>query len=55
MTGQKVYIRPGECYNQVIAYGCSSDHVGAGISSESRTELVVTENGTLTACQCNPK
>lgn len=51
---KKVYRRPGERYNQAcmeekIPYGGGSVHVWAGISSESRTELVVIENGTLTA------
>lgn len=51
---QRVYRRPGEryyqaCIEEKVPYGGGSVHVWAGISSESRTELVVIENGTLTA------
>lgn len=50
----RVYRRPNEryiqgCIEEKVAYGGGSVHVWAGISSESRTELVVIENGTLTA------
>lgn len=50
----RVYRRPGERYKQAcieekVAYGGGSILVWAGISSESRTELVLIENGTLNA------
>lgn len=50
----RVYRRPGErfqqaCIEEKVAYGGGSVHVWAGISAESRTELVLIENGTLTA------
>lgn len=48
----KVYRRPGErfmqaCIEEKVAYGGGSVLVWAGISAESRTELVLIENGTL--------
>lgn len=46
------YRRPGErfkqaCIEQKVSYGAGSVLVWAGISSESRIELVLMENGTL--------
>ena len=48
----KVYRRPGErfmqaCIEEKVAYGGGSVLAWAGISAESRTELVFIENGTL--------
>ncbi|KAL0822490.1 hypothetical protein ABMA28_004544 [Loxostege sticticalis] len=49
-----IYRRPGEryrqaCFEEKVPFGGGSIMVWAGISSESRTELVVIENGSLTA------
>ncbi|RVE44324.1 hypothetical protein evm_011048 [Chilo suppressalis] len=53
-TRHKVYRRPGErfkqaCIEEKVAYGGGSALVWAGISSESRTELVFIEQGSLTS------
>lgn len=50
----RVYRRPGErfkqaCIEEKVAYVGGSVLVWAGISSESRTELVIIENGSLTS------
>ena len=50
----RVYRRPGERFNQAcieekVPYGGGSVLVWAGISFESRTELVLIENGSLTS------
>lgn len=50
----RVYRRPGErfkqaCIEEKVPYGGGSVLVWAGISSASRTELVLIENGTLTS------
>lgn len=51
---RRVYRRPGEryrqaCFEEKVPFGGGSIMVWAGISSESRTELVIIENGSLTA------
>lgn len=53
---RRVYRRSGErfipaCFEEIVAFGGGSITVWAGISSESRTELVLIENGTLTSAR----
>lgn len=53
---RRVYRRPGErfipaCFEEKVAFGGGSVMVWAGISSESRTELVLIENGSLTSAR----